>query len=110
MSVATLAHSATQLVSWSVVLAAGIGLSRFRQLAPPLRYLALLAGFDMALELAIPRAVSFFHLKSNLFLFPFMFAGRSRTAGAGLPRGVAVGHAQAGNAVGDGRVWRLCAI
>ncbi len=63
-----------------VVVASVIGLVRYRQLAPSLRYLTLLACFDSLMELTTSLLQSSFGrevlgIKSNLFLFPFISIG-----------------------------------
>jgi len=72
---ATLAFIAGQLAVWSIALAAAVGLSRFRRLPAGLRYLALLACFDVAMELTVMAIVPVFHAKSNLFMFPLISIG-----------------------------------
>lgn len=58
------------------VLAAGLsGLVRFRQLPLGLRYVAVLAGFDTAMELTTLVLIEVVHLKSNLFLGPLVAVG-----------------------------------
>lgn len=72
-------HALTILVSWLVIgstLAAGFsGIIRFRQLPLSLRYVALLAGFDMVMELTMIALIQVVHLKSNLFLVPLIAIG-----------------------------------
>jgi len=75
MSIKTLALIAGQLTVWSVIGAAIVGLSRFRRLPPGLRYLALLACFDVLMELTVMAVKPVFHLESNLFLFPVIAIG-----------------------------------
>lgn len=59
-----------------LAVAAGLlGLVRYRQLAPSLRWLALLAGFDAAAELTGSTLTEVFHFRNTLFLGPFIVAG-----------------------------------
>ena len=58
------------------VIAAGLsGLIRFRRLPLSLRYLALVAGFDAVMELTMLILIKVVHLKSNLFMNPFIAIG-----------------------------------
>lgn len=57
------------------ILASLIGLVRYRQLPLSLRYLALLACFDVLMELTGKFMHDVLRLKSILFLFPFVFIG-----------------------------------
>ena len=57
------------------IVAGLIGLARYRQLPPGLRYLALLACFDALMELTAKYVHDIVKLKSNLFLFPFVSIG-----------------------------------
>lgn len=75
MSIRTLALITGQLTVWSVILAAVVGLSRFRLLLPGLRYLALLACFDVLMELVVMAIRPILHLNSNLFMFPLVSMG-----------------------------------
>ena len=59
----------------SVIVAGLSGLIRFRRLPLSLRYLALLAGFEMAMELTTWSLINVIHLKSNLFMNPFIAIG-----------------------------------
>jgi hypothetical protein len=59
-----------------LALAAGLlGLVRYRKLAPTLRWLALLAGFDAASELTYTTLAEVFHFRNTMFLTPFVVAG-----------------------------------
>jgi hypothetical protein len=58
---------------WLAVAAGLFGLVRYRWLAPNLRWLALLAGFDASMEL-IADLLSNLH-RHNLFLTPFILVG-----------------------------------
>jgi hypothetical protein len=59
-----------------LAIAAGLlGLVRYRQLAPSLRWLALLAGFDAAAELTGSTLTEVLHFRNTLFLGPFIVAG-----------------------------------
>lgn len=58
-----------------VIIASLIGLTRYRRLSPGLRYLTLLACFDVLMELIsaiVPRLPG---VHSNLFLLPFIITG-----------------------------------
>ncbi len=58
------------------VIAAGIsGLIRFRRLPLSLRYLAMLAIFDMVVELTERAMIKVLHMKSNLFMMPITVIG-----------------------------------
>ncbi len=52
-----------------------LGLGRYRQLVPSLRWLALLAGFDAVSELTYSLLVDVFKFSNNMFLTPFVLAG-----------------------------------
>lgn len=59
-----------------LAVAAGLlGLVRYRQLVPGLRWLALLAVFDAGSELTYTILMDVFHFSNNLFLTPFVVAG-----------------------------------
>jgi hypothetical protein len=58
---------------WLAVAAGLFGLVRYRRLAPSLRWLALLAGFDASMELTSD-LLSNLHIH-NLFLTPFILVG-----------------------------------
>ena len=65
-----------------VIVASLIGLMRYRRLPPSLRYLTLLACFDVLMELTALFLYTNFARKtlginSNLFLFPFVFVGET---------------------------------
>jgi hypothetical protein len=68
-----------QSFSWlNIVLAVGAafsGLIRFQRLLPSQRHLALLACFDVTIELTAKFLSQVVHLKSNLFLFPIVLTG-----------------------------------
>ncbi len=54
-------------------IAAGLsGLIRFRRLPLSLRYVALLASFDMVMDWTLAALIKVIHLKSNLFLIPLI--------------------------------------
>lgn len=56
--------------------AAGLlGLVRYRRLPPGLRWLALLVGFDAAMESTLLMLSTLFAFRNNLFLVPFILAG-----------------------------------
>lgn len=57
------------------ILAGVIGLVRYRRLPLSLRYLALLACFDVSMELTSKVLRDILKLKTNLFLFPFVAIG-----------------------------------
>jgi hypothetical protein len=57
------------------VAAALLGLVRHRQLAPSLRWLAILAGFDACAELSGSILMNVFGFRNTLFLGPFIVAG-----------------------------------
>ena len=57
------------------IIASLIGLVRYRQLSLSLRYLMLLACFDVAMELTAHMTKYVLHLKNNQFLFPFISIG-----------------------------------
>jgi hypothetical protein len=62
----------------TITLAVGSGFSgliRFRLLLPSQRHLALLACFDVTIELTAKFLSQVVHLKSNLFLFPIVLTG-----------------------------------
>ena len=63
------------LVIGLAILASLIGLVRYRRLPRSLRYVALLACFDMLMELTAKFTKEALHLKSNLFLFPLVSIG-----------------------------------
>lgn len=63
------------LIIGSVIVAGVSGILRFRGLPLGLRYLALLAGFDMLMELTLTALIRVFHFKSNLFLIPVVAVG-----------------------------------
>lgn len=75
MTVHTLAVFCNWLIHGTAILAGASGILRFRHLPPSLRYLALLAVFDMLMELTLMALIQVFHLKSNLFLIPFIVVG-----------------------------------
>jgi hypothetical protein len=70
----------THLTIVPVIIASLIGLIRYRRLPPSLRYLTLLACFDLLMELTattlslgvVRKALS---INTNLFLFPFVSIG-----------------------------------
>lgn len=63
-------------LNMGLAVAAGLlGLARYRQLAPSLRWLALLAGFDAVAELTYSTLVEVFHFRNTNFLTPFVVAG-----------------------------------
>ncbi len=68
-------HLVGLLPIWAVVVAAVVGLIRFRRLAQPLRYLALLVGFDALVELAVLALRVLLPTLPNLFLFPLIALG-----------------------------------
>lgn len=55
------------------VVAAGLGAARYRRLAPPLRYLAWLAWFELPLEL-LGCGLALYHV-NNLFIMPIYTVG-----------------------------------
>lgn len=64
-----------QLSIGPVIIASLLGLTRYRRLPPSLRYLTLLACFDVLMELIgwlVPRLPG---IHSNLFLIPFIIIG-----------------------------------
>lgn len=75
MTLHALAVLCDWLITGSVVIAGGSGILRYRKLSPGLRYLALAACFDMAMELTLALLIKVAHLKSNLFLIPFIVVG-----------------------------------
>lgn len=58
-----------------VIIASLIGLVRYRRLPPSLRYLTLLACFDVSMELISSILPRLLDLHSNLFLIPFVIIG-----------------------------------
>lgn len=58
-----------------VIIASSIGLMRYRRLPPSLRYLTLLACFDVSMELISSLLPHIPSVKSNLFLIPFVIIG-----------------------------------
>lgn len=75
MTVHTIALFCKWLVHGSAILAGVSGILRFRYLSLGLRYIALLAVFDMLMELILRALIQVVHLKSNLFLIPFIVVG-----------------------------------
>lgn len=75
MSVNAISYFIYKITPFLPVAAAIIGLLRFRQLTPPLRYLALLACFDASMELTSLLLTRVVHLSSNLFMFPIVLTG-----------------------------------
>jgi len=56
--------------------AAGLlGLVRYQRLLPGLRWLALLVGFDAAMELTLLTLTRIFHFRNNLFMWPLILTG-----------------------------------
>ncbi|RZL02384.1 MAG: hypothetical protein EOO62_22480 [Hymenobacter sp.] len=51
------------------------GIFRFRRLPLGLRYVALVAAFDMVMELTLAAIMKVLHMKSNLFLLPLVAVG-----------------------------------
>lgn len=72
-------HVLALVFGWlTILLSVGAGVSgllRFRQLLPSQRHLALLACFDVTIELTAKFLSQVAHLKSNLFLFPIVLTG-----------------------------------
>lgn len=72
-------HVLAWAFGWLMILlsigAGASGLLRFRRLLPSQRHLALLAGFDVTVELTAKFLSQVVHLKSNLFLFPIVLTG-----------------------------------
>jgi hypothetical protein len=60
---------------WLAVAAGVLGLVRYRQLVPSLRWLALLAGFDALSELTYTALMDVFGFRNTMFLTPFVIAG-----------------------------------
>ena len=58
-----------------VIAASLIGLVRYRRLAPSLRWLALLAGFDATMELTLLVLSRILGFRNNLFMWPIMLTG-----------------------------------
>ncbi|HET9503498.1 MAG TPA: hypothetical protein VFO93_08150 [Hymenobacter sp.] len=75
MSINLLASIAGYLAVGLVLVAATIGLARYRRLPQAQRYLALLAAFDVVMELTVMTLHRILHLPSNLFLFPLIAIG-----------------------------------
>jgi hypothetical protein len=75
MIITTLSNICDWLISGSVVAAGVSGIIRFRRLPLALRYVALVAGFDMLMELSMVAIIKVLHQKSNLFLFPIIAVG-----------------------------------
>lgn len=75
MTVYTLSLIASQLAQVAALAAGVSGLATFRRRPWPQRWLALLAGFDVLMELTAATLVPVFHFKSNLFLQPFIAIG-----------------------------------
>lgn len=75
MTIDTLSHIAGRLTQLAALVAGGSGLLLFRRRPWPQRWLALLAGFDVLMELTAAALVPVFHFKSNLFLIPFIAIG-----------------------------------
>lgn len=67
------------LTAWMLrgvgIVAGFSGFIRFRRLPLSLRYIALLAGFDMVMDWTLKALIEVVHLKSNLFLIPFIVSG-----------------------------------
>ena len=63
-------------LNMGLAIAAGLlGLARYRQLVPSLRWLALLAGFDAVAELTYTVLAEVFSFRNTNFLMPFVVAG-----------------------------------
>lgn len=75
MSIKLLMSIAGNLAVGLVLVAAAIGLARYRRLPQALRYLALLAAFDVIMELTVMAMQRILHLVSNLFMFPLIAIG-----------------------------------
>ncbi len=75
MSIKLLASIAGYLTIGLVLVAAAVGLARYRRLPQALRYVALLAAFDVVMELTVVALHRLLHLPSNLFLFPLIAIG-----------------------------------
>lgn len=75
MNISVLAQAFSWLNITLAIGAAFSGISRFRQLLPSQRHLALLACFDVTIELTARFLSQVVHLKSNLFLFPIVLTG-----------------------------------
>jgi hypothetical protein len=59
----------------SVIVAGVSGIVRYRGLPLALRYVALVAGFDMLMELTMMAVIKVLHQKSNLFMIPVYSVG-----------------------------------
>lgn len=75
MIVKTLATLCVWLINVSVIVAGASGIIRYRRLPSGLRYIALVAGFDMLMELSMMVIIKVIHQKSNLFLIPLIAVG-----------------------------------
>jgi hypothetical protein len=75
MSIRLLASIAGYLTIGLVLVAATIGAARYRRLPQALRYVALLAAFDVVMEFTVVTLHRLLHLPSNLFLFPLIAIG-----------------------------------
>lgn len=73
--ITALAFLCTWLNIGSVVVAGVSGIVRFRGLPLALRYVALVAGFDMLMELTMTAIIKVLHQKSNLFMIPIYSVG-----------------------------------
>jgi hypothetical protein len=63
-------------LNMGLAIAAGLlGLARYRQLVPSLRWLALLAGFDAGSELTSTMLTAVFGFRNTMFLSPFIVTG-----------------------------------
>jgi hypothetical protein len=75
MMLSVLTTACSWLVIGSVVVAGVSGIIRFRLLPHSLRYIALVAGFDMVMELTMLAIIKVLHQKSNLFMIPVYSVG-----------------------------------
>ena len=75
MIVKTLATLCSWLIYVSVIAAGASGIIRYRRLPLGLRYIALVAGFDMLVELTMTAIIKVLHQKSNLFMLPLIAVG-----------------------------------